>query len=109
MGDKFHRGAGRLIVGIISLAIFVMPLPALAQTPAPTKISYHSNKYSPSDDFRLGRQAPQEAERQMPILHVPLATAYVERAGPRLVSALPQDCNHAELRYSFAIANSSEI
>src|SRR5260370_18838333 len=109
MGDKFHRGAGRLIVGIISLAIFVMPLPARAQTPAPKKISYHRNKYSPSDDVRLGRQAAQEAERQMPILRDPEATAYVERVGQRLVAAIPPEFQHREFHYYFKIVNASDI
>ena len=32
-----------------------------------TKISYHSNKYKPLDDVKVGRQAAAEVEQQMPI------------------------------------------
>ena len=53
-----------LIAWIALMAISDMPFTALAQT----QIKYHSNKFSPQDDVKLGRQAAQEAESQFPLL-----------------------------------------
>jgi len=76
---------------------------------AQTKISYHSNKYSPQDDVKLGRQAAQEAEQQFPLLRDEEARAYVERVGQRLVSAIPAEFQHPEFHYYFKVVNASDI
>src|SRR5216683_4697107 len=82
-----------------------MPLAALA----PTKIVYHSNKFKPADDVKLGRQAGAEAEQQFPLLRDSEVTAYVERVGQRLVASIPAEFQHSEFRYYFKVINASDI
>ena len=43
---------------LMAIAIVSTPLTSFAQT----KIAYHSNRFKPADDVRLGRQAAAEAE-----------------------------------------------
>src|SRR6266705_2865646 len=90
---------------ILSAAIFIMPASALAQT----KIVYHSNKFKPTDDVKLGRQAAAEAEQQFPLLRDSEVTAYVERVGQRLVASIPAEFQHSEFRYYFKVLNASDI
>jgi hypothetical protein len=87
------------------LVVFAMPYAAMAQT----RISYHSNRYSPSDDVKVGQQVAAQVEQQMPILRDAQATAYVEEVGRRLVAAIPPEFQHPEFRYYFRIVNASDI
>jgi hypothetical protein len=82
-----------------------MPVSVFTQT----KIVYHSNKYKPADDVKVGRQAAAEVEQQMPILNDSEATSYVSRVGQRLVSSIPPEFQHPEFRYYFKIVNASDI
>src|SRR5882762_10874804 len=100
-----HHEARRLIACLALAATFLLPVSVLSQT----KISYHSNKFKPEDDVKLGRQAAQEAERQLPILRDREATDYVSTVGQRLVSAIPQEFQHPEFQYYFKIINASDI
>jgi predicted Zn-dependent protease len=90
---------------LAALAIFAMPVSVFSQT----KISYHSNKYKPTDDVKVGRQAAQEVEQQMPILNDAQTTNYVSRVGMRLVSAIPPEFQHPEFQYYFKVVNASDI
>src|SRR5215218_4078588 len=94
-----------LIAWLTLVAISVMPFSALAQT----QIKYHSNKYSVQDDIKLGRQAAQEAEQQLPIMNDRDVQYYVERIGQRLVEAIPQEFQHPEFRYFFKVVNARDI
>ncbi len=105
MNRKNYYWASRLPACLLAVAIALMPLSALAQT----KISYHGNKYKPSDDVRLGRQAAAEAERQLPLLRDPEVTSYVESVGQRLVAAIPPEFQHPEFRYYFRVVNARDI
>lgn len=100
-----YQGANRWLAWLMSLAIVLMPLAVFAQT----KISYHSNRYKPADDVKLGRQAAAEAEQQFPLLRDAEVNAYVERVGQRLVAAIPQEFQHPEFRYYFKVLNASDI
>src|SRR6266704_6697673 len=101
---RFGRKAGWLSC-LAAIAVVTSSLTAFAQT----KISYHPNKYKPSDDVRVGRQAAAEAERQFPLLRDAEVTAYVESVGMRLVSAIPPEFQHPEFQYYFKIVNASDI
>jgi len=94
-----------LIAWLTLVAITVMPLAALAQTP----IKYHSNKYSIAQDVQLGRQAAQEVEQQMPLLRDEQVQAYVSRVGERLASAIPSQFRHSEFDYFFKVVNARDI
>jgi len=101
---KLGRKAGWLSC-LAAIAVVTSSLTAFAQT----KISYHPNKYKPSDDVRVGRQAAAEAERQFPLLRDAEVTAYVESVGQRLVAAIPPEFQHPEFRYYFKVLNARDI
>jgi beta-barrel assembly-enhancing protease len=90
---------------VLAVALFVMPIATLAQT----QIKYHSNKYQPSDDVKLGRQAAAEAERQFPLMRDSEVQSYVESVGQRLVASIPPEFQHPEFRYYFKVINASDI
>ena len=105
MRTNNYPRARMLTVWLMALAIMTMPLNAFAQT----RISYHSNKYSPSDDVKLGRQAAAEAEQQLPIMRDSDASAYLERVGQRLVASIPQEFQHPEFNYYFKLVDARDI
>jgi Zn-dependent protease with chaperone function len=105
MRTNNYPKARALTAWLMALAIMVMPLTAFAQT----KISYHSNKYSPSDDVKLGRQAAAEAEQQLPVMRDSEANAYLERVGQRLVNSIPAEFQHPEFNYYFKVVDARDI
>ena len=62
--------ANRLVTWLTLIAVLVLPVSAFSQT----KITYHSNKYKPADDVKVGRQAAAEVE-QLGVNVVPDETA----------------------------------
>jgi hypothetical protein len=76
---------------------------------AQTKITPPKNKYSPSDDVKLGRDAAAQVEQQLPLLRDDAVTSYVSDIGQRLVNAIPADLQHPEFRYTFKVVNVKEI
>src|ERR1051326_7466085 len=97
---------GRALIAWLTLiAIAAFPLTLTAQT----QIKYHSNKFSVQDDVKLGRQAAQEAERQLPLLNDETVRGYVESVGRRLVNAIPPEFQHPEFNYYFKVVNASDI
>ena len=105
MNRSAAKSASRWLAWLMAIAIVMMPLAAFAQT----KISYHSNKFKPEDDVKLGRQAAAEAEAQFPLLRDSQVNAYVERIGQRLVASIPPEFQHPEFRYYFKVINASDI
>ena len=90
---------------LMAIAIVSTPLTSFAQT----KIAYHSNRFKPADDVRLGRQAAAEAEQQFPLLRDAEVTAYVESVGQRLVASIPPEFRHPEFRFYFKVINARDI
>jgi len=90
---------------LTAAAVFAMPIGVFSQT----QIKYHSNKYKPTDDVKVGRQAAAEVEQQLPILRDAEATSYLSRVGQRLVNSIPPEFQHPEFQYYFKIVNSSDI
>src|SRR6266852_5520577 len=105
MSKASMRRISKWLACLLAAAIVAMPLAALAQT----KIVYHSNKFKPADDLKLGRQAAAEAEQQLPLLRDSAVNAYVERIGQRLVASIPAEFQHSEFRYYFKVINASDI
>src|SRR5436190_9081104 len=89
----------------IAVAIATMPLLTSAQTP----IKLHSNKFSPADDVKLGREAAAEAEQKMKLVNDAELGAYIERVGERLAAAIPPEFQHQEFQYYFKVVNAKEI
>jgi len=86
-----------------SLAAFV------ATAAAQTQVSAPKNKYSPADDVKLGREAAQEVEKEMPVMRDSQVNAYLDRIGQRLAENIPAEFRHSEFRYSFTGVNMKEI
>src|SRR5437867_7903861 len=95
----------RWMAPLLAVAIVLMPLAGFGQT----RITYHSNKYKPSDDVRLGQQAAAEVERQFPLLRDSEVGRYVENVGQRLVASIPSEFQHPEFRYFFRVVNARDI
>jgi Zn-dependent protease with chaperone function len=95
-----------LLASLMACALLALPLAALAEG---THIKPPSNSYSPQDDVKVGLQAAQEAEQQLPILRDGEVTRYVNDVGMRLVRAIPEEYQHPEFRYSFEVVNQKEI
>lgn len=105
MIKKYSNRRQRLMAWLTVFAVFAMPVAAFSQT----QIKYHSNKYKPTDDVKVGRQAAAEVEQQLPILRDPEATSYISRVGQRLVSSIPSEFQHPEFQYYFKIVNARDI
>src|SRR6185436_3182930 len=76
---------------------------------AQTLIKAPKNKYSPSEDVKLGADAAAKVEKEMPILRDDAVTAYVQRVGTRLVDAIPPELQHPEFHYTFKVVNVREL
>ena len=100
-----RKNLNGLMAWLTAIAIFAMPVSVFSQT----QIKYHSNKYKIADDVKVGRQAAQEVEQQMPVLNDSYATGYVSRVGQRLVSSIPSEFQHPEFIYYFKIINARDI
>jgi hypothetical protein len=105
MNRPVYRRANNWLTWLMAVAILLTPLAAFAQT----QIVLHANKYKPSDDVKLGRQAAAEAERQFPLMRDEVVNAYVENLGQRLVASIPREFQHPEFRYYFKVVNASDI
>ncbi len=105
MIKKNYNTKQQLLAMLAAVTLFAMPLSVFAQT----QIKLHSNKYKPSDDVKLGRQAAAEAERQFPILNDSEANGYVSRVGQRLVSNIPSEFQHPGFSYYFKVVNARDI
>ena len=88
-----------------SIGVVLMAVTMTAQT----AITPPPNKYSPGDDVKLGREAAQQVEQKMPILHDDNVNSYLNGIGQRLVGAIPPELQHAEFQYSFTGVNVREI
>jgi predicted Zn-dependent protease len=97
----------RSVTWLITVAIFVIPLPLFAQG---TNIDAPENKYSISDDIKLGREAAAEVERRMPMLpEGGDVDNYVEGVGQRLVNGIPPEFQHSQFDYEFDVVNARDI
>src|SRR4029079_12194820 len=78
---------------------------AAAQTP----ITAPKNKYSPADDVKLGREASQQVQKELPVMRDEQINSYLNSIGQRLVSAIPAQFQHPEFHYTFTGVNLREI
>ena len=92
-------------VWAMALMMLATPLAALAQT----RVEMPKNKYNVGDDVRLGQQAAQQAEQQLPVLRDESVESYVERVGQRLVGAIPPEFQQSQFRYRFRVIDARDI
>src|SRR4051812_18876420 len=86
-----------------SLAAFVVTATAQTAVQAP------KNKYSPADDVKLGQEAAQQVEKEMPVMRDAQINDYLTAIGRRLAENIPPEFRHAVFRYSFTGVNLKEI
>jgi Zn-dependent protease with chaperone function len=87
------------------VAAFLISLPLAAQT----KIVAPKNKYTPAEDVKVGREAAEEARKQLPMLRDGSVDDLVDRIGDRLVDEIPAEFRQPAFRYSFDVVNMSDI
>jgi Zn-dependent protease with chaperone function len=97
------RSRVKTLIVTASLAAFVVS--AAAQTPVVTP----KNKYSPADDVKLGQEAAQEVEKEMPVMRDEQINGYLNAVGRRLAESIPSEFRHPEFRYTFTGVNLKEI
>lgn len=94
-------------IWLVAIALLFAPVSLLAQG---TKIDAPDNKYSISDDVRLGREAAAQVEQRMPILpESGEVDDYVEQVGQRLVNGIPREFRHSQFNYEFDVVNARDI
>src|SRR3954465_8310971 len=76
---------------------------------AQTKITAPKNKYSPADDVKIGQEAAQQVQKEMPVMRDEQVNSYLNNIGRRLVNAIPSQFQHSEFRYTFTGVNLREI
>ena len=96
------------MVSRVPLSLTALVLTASIVT-AQTPISAPSNRFKPSDDVRLGREAASEVTEQLPLLRDGQVRSTVTSIGRRLVNAIPGEFRHPEFRYSFEVVNVRDI
>src|SRR6266850_6288362 len=105
-----HRYARRLAPLVRGKAVPVLLLTvALGTASAQTHIVAPPNKYKVSDDVKLGQEAAQQVQKEMPMLNDPAVEKYVAGIGQRLVRVIPGEYQHPEFRYTFRVVNQKEI
>jgi Zn-dependent protease with chaperone function len=105
--NQNRGGARRLAAALAAFVVLALPASALAQCQIVTQAP--KNRYQVSDDVQLGRQAVQEAERQLPIMNDREIEGYINNIGQRLVSSIPGEFQHQEFRYTFRVVNQRDI
>lgn len=105
MKEVTNRLNKRFVAWLTLTAIFAMPLAVFSQT----RVTAPKNKYSVQDDVKLGQQASQQVQQQMPLVHDGYIDNYVESVGARLVAAIPAEFRHSEFRYTFDVVNARDI
>src|SRR5215475_2001327 len=88
-----------------TMATLVTIFTSISLVAGQTQITAPNNKYSPSDDVKMGRDAARQVEQQMPLLRDSRVDEYVQDLGNRLVDAIPPEFRHSEFHYSFKVVN----
>jgi predicted Zn-dependent protease len=92
-------------VALSSICTAVLTVALGAQTP----VTAPKNKYSPADDVKLGQEAAQQVEREMPVMRDEEVNSYLNSIGRRLVANIPREFQHPEFHYTFTGVNLREI
>lgn len=92
------------MVLVLALTVAVGTASAQTHIVAPTP-----NKYKPSDDVKLGQEAAQQVQKELPMLNDSAVEEYVAGIGQRLVRVIPGEYQHPEFRYTFRVVNQKEI
>ena len=105
LASRFRPGLSVAMVATLLASVLGSGLSAFAQT----HVIAPKNPYPPAKDVELGRQAAQQAERQMPLLNDPGTQAYVARVGARLAESIPPEYQHPEFRYTYKVVDVKDV
>ena len=83
-----------------TIAALTLSLTFTSFAVAQTKIVAPKNKYSVSEDVKLGREAAAQAKKELPMLNDDRVDDYVERIGRRLADSVPPDRKSTRLNSS---------
>jgi hypothetical protein len=92
----------------MSIAVVALAISATAAS-AQTQITAPKNKYSVAEDVKLGQEASQQVQKEMPVMRDEEVNSYLNNIGRRLVNAIPSRFQHPEFRYTFTGVNLKEI
>src|SRR3954464_10679936 len=95
----------RVKTGLVAASLTLLVVTSTAQT----KVEAPKNKYSPADDVKVGQEAAQEVEKEMPVMRDPQVNDYLTGIGRRLAENIPPEFRHQEFHYSFTGVNLKEI
>jgi hypothetical protein len=102
-----RRFGQMVLMWLVATALLFTPVSLLAQG---TNIDAPDNKYSISDDVRLGREAAAQVEQRLPILpESGEVDNYVEQVGERLINGIPREFRHSQFDYEFDVVNARDI
>jgi hypothetical protein len=95
----------RMKTSLVAATLAVFVVTTAAQTP----VVVPKNKYSPADDVKLGQEAAQQIEQEVPVMRDDRVNSYLNGIGRRLVESIPAEFRHPEFRYTFTGVNLREI
>src|SRR4051794_1316342 len=95
----------RAKTGLVAASLTLLVVTSTAQT----KVEAPKNKYSPADDVKVGQEAAQQVEKEMPVMRDAQVNDYLSGIGRRLAENIPPEFRHPEFRYSFTGVNLKEI
>ena len=95
----------RMKTTVAAAVIAAFVTTAAAQTP----VVAPKNKYSPAEDVKLGQQAAQQVEKELPVMRDEMVNGYLSAIGRRLAENIPPEFRHPEFRYTFTGVNVREI
>jgi Zn-dependent protease with chaperone function len=90
---------------LVAAALAAFVVTTAAQTP----VAIPKNKYSPADDVKLGQEAAQQVEKEMPVMRDDRINGYLAGIGRRLVESIPAEYRQPAFRYTFTGINLREI
>jgi hypothetical protein len=90
---------------LVAVGLAALVVTTTAQTP----VVAPENKYSPAEDVKLGQEAAQQVQKELPVMRDEQINSYLEGIGARLVENIPAEFRHPEFRYSFTGVNLRDI
>ena len=95
----------RLKTTLVAATLATFVVTTAAQTP----VVAPKNKYSPADDVKLGQEAAQQVEKELPVMRDERVNGYLNGIGRRLAESIPAEYRQPAFRYTFTGVNMKEI
>src|SRR5262249_29475886 len=96
VGGTLDMSRVRIKAAVASMTLAAFVGTAAAQTP----VVAPKNKYSPAEDVKLGQQAAQQVEKELPVMRDEMVNSYLSQIGRRLAENIPPEFRHPEFRYT---------